>query len=250
MGDAGLQKIESINRKLAPALIFAAVSVWFFQTFIMGSDLFWHLAAGRDIWQRGSVPHTDPFSHTFGGREWLNHEWLWDIIYWRFYEIGPDAVAWFIIGLLVVIFTLVFLLAYQTTSSIYASGVTVWLTVLVSHWFLDIRPHVITLLFVSTLLVTRHKKWVVWLWPPLIILWTNLHAGFVFGICTMGLMAVVWTIEGSLEERKLTIPWRPWIAVVISLFAWLINPLGWRLLGFPWEYPKGATADQNIIEGQ
>ena len=82
MGDAGLQKIESINRRLAPALIFAAVTVWFFQTFIMGSDMFWHLAAGRDICERGAVPTTDPFSHTFGGKEWLNHEWLTDVIFW------------------------------------------------------------------------------------------------------------------------------------------------------------------------
>ena len=248
MGDAGLQKIESINRRLAPALIFAAVSAWFFQSFIMGSDLFWHLAAGRDIWQRGSVPHSDPFSHTFGGREWLNHEWLWDIIYWRFYEIGPDAVAWFNIGVLVVIFSLGYLLAYQTTGSIFASGVAVWLAAITSHWFLDIRPHLVTLLITSIVLVTRHHKWACWTWPPLMILWTNLHAGFVFGIGLVGLMMLVRTFEQSRDARKLSIPWTLWIAVGLCLFAWLVNPFGWRLIAYPLEYLKGDTIYKQLIE--
>ena len=248
MGEAGLQNIESINRKLAPALIFAAVTAWFFQTFIMGSDLFWHLAAGRNICEQGAVPQTDPFSYTFGGKPWVNHEWLWDIVYWGIYQLGPDAVAWFTIGIFIVIFTMGYLMAYRFCGSIFASGLAVWLAAATSFWFLDIRPHVVTLLMVSIVLITRERKWAVWMWPPLIVLWTNLHAGFVFGIGMIGLLVLVRTIEDSLEAKKLVIRWDEWLSVALCLFAWLINPYGWRIAEFQLDYFLHDSVYRNLIE--
>jgi len=248
MGDAGLQKIESINRKLAPALIFAAVSAWFFQTFIMGSDLFWHLAAGREICQLGSVPRTDPFSYTFGGKEWVNHEWLWDVVYWSVYQLGPDAVAWFTIGISVAIFTMGYLMAYRMSGSVFASGVAVWLAAATAYWFLDIRPHVITLLMVLIVLITRDRKWAPWMWPALIILWTNLHAGFVFGVGMIGLLVLVRTLEESWKARQIVVRWGEWVSVALCLLAWLVNPYGWRIVEFQLDYFFHDSIYRGLIE--
>jgi tetratricopeptide (TPR) repeat protein len=248
MNDAGLEKIDAINQKLAPALIFAAVSAWFFQAFIMGSDLFWHLASGRDIWQRGGVPSTDPFSYTFGGQEWANHEWLWDVIYWGIYQFGPDAVAWFTIGIIVVVFALVYRMAYRMSGSVFASGVAVWLAAATAYWFLDIRPHVVTLLMVSIVLATLDRKWAPWLWPPLIVLWTNLHAGFVFGIGMVGLLVLVRTLQDSWNARQWVIPWWEWLSVTCCLFVWLVNPYGWKIAKFQLDYFFHDSAYRNLIE--
>ena len=43
-------------------------------------DTYWHLAAGRWILEHGSVPLSDPFSHTLPGAPWVAHEWLSEII--------------------------------------------------------------------------------------------------------------------------------------------------------------------------
>lgn len=248
MEDTQSQSLDTVNRVLAPAAIFAAVTAWFFQQFIMGSDLFWHLAAGRDIWERGAVPRTDPFSHTFGGKPWTNHEWLWDVIYWKIYQIGPDAVAWFTIGIYVVIFTLVFMLAYEATKSMFAAGLTVWLATIASHWFLDVRPHPVTLLMAGILLVTRHKKWALWMWPPLIVLWTNLHAGFVFGIGMVGLLVLVRTIETSFKEEKLSIPWAAWASVALCLVIWMVNPYGPWIAEFQLDYFFKDSPYRGLVE--
>ena len=242
--------LETINRRvLAPLVIFAAVSALFFQQFIMGSDMFWHLAAGRNIWETGTVPSTDVFSHSFAGKEWLNHEWLWDVIHWGICDsLGLDAVAWFTIGLYVVIFSLLFLEAYRTTGSMFAAGVSVWIATLSAHWFLDIRPHVFSLIFTALVLATRHVRWIHWTWPIIIILWTNLHAGFVFGMGLVGLMVLVKTIEDSLEAQELQIPWEQWVAVALSLLAWLVNPFGWHLIKYPLEYLKGDTVYKGLVE--
>ncbi len=248
MGEAGLQNIESINRKLAPALILAAVSAWFFRTFIMGSDLFWHLAAGRNICEQGRVPQTDPFSYTFGGKPWVNHEWLWDIIYWSIYQLGPDAVAWFTIGIFITIFVMGYLMAYRFCGSVFASGLTVWLAAAACFWFFDIRPHVVTLLMVSIVLITRDRKWAPWMWPGLIILWTNLHAGFVFGIGMVGLLVLVRTVEQSWEAKRVVINWGEWLSVALCLLTWLVNPYGWRIAEFQLDYFFHDSIYKNLIE--
>jgi len=62
--------------------VLLAASAWF-QPAAAASDLWWHLASGRELWKRGPFAlSADPFSYTFGGREWMNHEWLWDVLYW------------------------------------------------------------------------------------------------------------------------------------------------------------------------
>src|SRR5579859_6119687 len=43
-------------------------------------DTYWHIAAGRWIWEHAAVPTTDPFSHTLPGAPWLAHEWLAELI--------------------------------------------------------------------------------------------------------------------------------------------------------------------------
>lgn len=243
------QSLETINRRvLAPAVIFGAVTAWLFQTFIMGSDLFWHLAAGRDIWERGEVPSTDPFSHTFGGEHWTNHEWLWDCIYWKLWEIDTDAVAWFTIGVYIVLFAMMFMLAYEATKSMFASGLTVWLGAIACHWFFDIRPHPVTLFMAAIVLLTRNKKWAVYLWPPLIVLWTNLHAGFIFGIGMVGLLTLVRTAEESLEKKEFTILWPQWISVAICVFIWMINPYGPWIAEFQLDYFLHDSPYRSLVE--
>ena len=243
------QSLETINRRvIGPAVIFGAVTAWLFQTFIMGSDLFWHLAAGRDIWERGEVPRTDPFSHTFGGQHWTNHEWLWDCIYWKLWEIDTDAVAWFTIGVYIVLFAMMFILAFEATKSVFASGLTVWLGAIACHWFFDIRPHPVTLFMAAIVLLTRNKKWNVYLWPPLIVLWTNLHAGFIFGIGMVGLLTLVRTAEQSLEKKEFTISWPHWISVAICVFIWMMNPYGPWIAEFQLDYFLHDSPYRSLVE--
>ena len=51
-------------------------------TEMMGSDMWWHIAAGRELFQTQTVWMADDWSFTAHGRDWLNHEWLADIIYY------------------------------------------------------------------------------------------------------------------------------------------------------------------------
>jgi tetratricopeptide (TPR) repeat protein len=243
------EQTAKINHFLAGFVAVLGALAWS-QPVVAGSDLWWHLASGREIWTILGVHSTDPFSYTFGGREWLNHEWLWDVIYWGFYRIDTQAVAWLNLGLIAATFSLAFAVSLKESGSALAAGAMLWLAAASSHWFLDIRPHLITLLFVNIFLLTRNRTWAPWLWPPLVVLWANLHGGFVFGVGMIGLFALVRTIEASIGARRLVIDPREWISVGLCVLAMMANPWGYRILAYPLDYLDSASPFRSIIEWQ
>src|SRR6185437_14288438 len=51
-------------------------------------DTYWHIAAGRWMFQHFAIPTVDPFSYTMGGMPWTAHEWLSEIILAAAFAIG------------------------------------------------------------------------------------------------------------------------------------------------------------------
>ena len=51
-------------------------------TEMAGSDLWWHIGAGRELVQTASPWMIDRWSFSAHGGDWLNHEWLADIIFY------------------------------------------------------------------------------------------------------------------------------------------------------------------------
>jgi hypothetical protein len=241
--------MAKINRYLAPLVALFGAGAWF-QPSVAGSDLWWHLAAGREIAAQRSVSTVDHFSFTFGGQPWMHHEWLWGTSYWLVYRIAPDAVAVANLALIFVIFAVWLRVTWRHCESPLAAGLALWLAAATSYWFLDIRPHEVTLLFVGIVLATRREPWARWLWAPLMAFWCNLHGGFVFGLGAIGLFALVETLESSLESRRLRIDPTLWLGVALALLAFLCNPWGWRILEYPAAYLNAGSPFRAILEWQ
>ena len=236
-----------INRLAAATLAVVGAGAWS-QPAVAGSDLWWHLASGRDIWSQGSIPRLDPYSFTAAGAAWMNHEWLWDVVYWGFYRIHPQAVAWLHLAVLLAVFLGVFEVARRASGSLPGAVLATWGAAASAHWFLDIRPHVWTLGLVQIVLLTRHRSWAPWLWPPLVVLWANLHGGFVFGVGMIGLIAVVRTLEQSFAARRLVFPRREWLGVGLALVAMLATPWGYAVLAYPIAYLDRDSPFRGIVE--
>ena len=73
--------MTKVNHAVATLAALVGAGAWF-QPAVAGSDLWWHLAAGREIVAQRSVPTLDHFSFTFAGRPWTHDEWLWSTAYW------------------------------------------------------------------------------------------------------------------------------------------------------------------------
>jgi hypothetical protein len=218
------------------------------QPHVDGSDLWWHLASGQHIWQHGEIPLADPFSHTAIGHDWTNHSWLWGWLFWAAYDGHADFAAWLNLALLVALFGLIARNAQRASGSWLAAGAATWLAAATCHWFLDVRPHITTLLFTALLLSTLDWKRAPWLWPPLLALWANLHAGFSFGLGLIGLWTLLQT-EQAIRRRQ-PVPRSAWMGVVCAALAAGLNPWGFAIYAVPFQHIYAESPFGQLIEWQ
>lgn len=231
----------------AAAVAILCASAWFHPP-IVGEDLWWHLAAGREIAAHGGPQTVDVFSFTAAGRRWLNPEWLWDAAVWQLYARDPEILAWTNLGVLFVLFAIVGETCRATSGSRLAAGLAVVAAAASSHLFFDIRPHIATLVFVAVILLLRDAPWAPWLWPPSIALWANVHGGFVFGIGMIGLLVVTRTVARSIAASRLVVHRLEWASAATCLVAWLLNPSGPSLIEFPLGLLDAASPYRDVRE--
>src|SRR4051812_24990186 len=75
------------------------------------ADLYWHIATGRKIWESGSFPQIDEFSHTFRGHPWIARDWLGDLTYFGAYSLlGWRGVVMITGGAIALAYALLFLM--------------------------------------------------------------------------------------------------------------------------------------------
>jgi len=252
---------------------------------VVDNDVFWHLATGRYIWATGHVPLTDPFSWTIPGHAWIAHEWLTEAWMYPLYVHGHDAA---LILVFAGIITGAFAVSYATTQLLGATrpiglGVVLLAALASSYsWTLggtgSVRVQMVSLLLTALTLwiLTRASlgkgRRLLWILPPLMVLWVNLHGGFVEGLAIVGAFAVGWTWElfWAWFARPERVPrgplmgvwgggrlspwrwdgWKPlawvWGLLAACVVACLLNPNGLKGLIYPFTY-FGNNALWNYI---
>src|SRR5687767_15069621 len=113
-GAAATRKEAAAPRRgaLAPALwgVAAALAVWAAGfTSMINSDLWFHLAAGREIWEGRTVPRVDTWSFTAAGEPWHNHEWFSGLFFHLWSRLfGVESLVYWQWAVLIAAFLLVF----------------------------------------------------------------------------------------------------------------------------------------------
>jgi len=239
--------VRGIADWVAGIVAVLCASAWFHPP-IVGEDTWWHLATGREIAARGWPPLVDDFSFTAAGRPWLNPEWLWDAVAWRLYAVDPELLAWGNFVLLLVLFGMVWETCRRASGSRLAASLSVVAAAASCHLFFDIRPHLVTLLFVALILLLRDAPAAPWLWPAIIVLWANMHGGFVFGIGMIGLLVASRTLAASLAARRLVVRRGEWLSLAVCGAAWMLNPWGPALIHFPLDLLDAASPYRQMRE--
>jgi hypothetical protein len=184
------------------------------------SDTWWHLRVGQDIWQSGAISLVETYSHTAEGREFPNHEWLAELIFYGAYSLGGlPALTLLCAALIVSAYALAWRMADATFETKFLI-VMIGLSASTSLW--SLRPQVFTLaLFALTC------NWLVagrlWPLPLLFAAWTNLHGGVAFGMVAVG---AAWLAALVFDRRSAR---RLFITMTACALATLASPLGWRL---------------------
>jgi hypothetical protein len=231
------------------------------RTLLGDGDTGWHLRTGEWILAHGRVPDRDIFSFTRAGQPWFAWEWLWDVLFgWLNAKAGLAAVVLGSALVLALTFALLFRLARRRSDAMVALAMTlVAAGGSAGHWLA--RPHLFTMLFTvvfySVLESVREgadRRWL-WVLPPGMVLWTNLHGGFFIGILLIGAYAAGEFAEwlrpaGSRRPGYLARGRHLLMVAGAAALGTLVNPYTYRLHMHILGYLADGFYRRNIMEFQ
>jgi hypothetical protein len=195
-------------------------------------DLGWHLAAGDLIRDQGNIPFHDPWSFTSGDRQWYNVSWLWDVIASLLFKYTNFS------GLILLVIACGAVIAGYLTSACLSSGASttaVCISVLsccllyptfatYPDIYLTASPNISTMLFGVIFYQECLRRRKLFLLPIIMVVWTNLHGGFLLGLFIIGVFG------GAALLRRDWVNFKVYSLAGVGCFiAIFINPLGWHI---------------------
>jgi hypothetical protein len=189
-------------------IIITSLLSGFFAFFpIADGDIFWHLAAGREILNSRHLLFIDPFSYTTPGIQWIDLHWLFQVLSYLTFCLsgyyGLLLLKAFIVG------SAVFLLL-SPARALKSMVITASLFVFCIYHFrylIPLRPGIFTLLYLSSFLFLLEKYsktprtgFIITL-IPLQILWNNTQGLFMIGPAVVALY-IVGTFTDMIRESK------------------------------------------------
>jgi hypothetical protein len=168
---------------------------------VHNGDVYLELSAGRFISQHGLVGH-DPFPTIAAGREWLNQQWLAELVFYNLARVvgmtGLTLLYALLLGL--PLSWLLWRCRRKGVVMLAAGAVLYFPTVLA---IVHPRAAVFTLAAFSCLVVLLLRGWPATLAiPGLFALWANLHGGFVSGLVLIGLVGAGMLVEHRRRARS------------------------------------------------
>lgn len=211
------------------------------------NSLFIHLRTGLDLVRTGRVPRTDPYSFTAAGDPWVVQSWLASLVYGVAERIGGFSTVRLLHGLLYAVAACLLALLARTGAPL-RTALTATITVGLGVVYWSPRPLAfgIVAFALTVLIVERRRPW--WLLVPVVWVWANSHGSFVLGLGWLGLVAAGQWLDGG-RRRDVRPPALPWLGgFLVGLVAAAVNPLGPRLLAFPFTVIGRREAFAHVVE--
>ena len=196
-------------------------------------DLFARLIVGERFIEHGILPFKDFLSYT-PTHPWYDHEWGSGVVFYLLVK-HLNAIGLLLFQALMMFLTAFFVIQTQKLQKhAYPASLTFMAIFLVIYLRLNpalVRCQLFSFLFFAIFLYvlegTRREKFknLIWLLPPVVIFWNNVHGGVVSGL---GLIAMYFA--GAILEKK---PWKKYLgALILSGLLLVINPYGIKYLDF------------------
>ncbi len=206
---------------------------------ITNTSIGWHLASGRWMLEHNEVLDHDVFSFTSGGAEWIDHEWLFQVLAAVLFDLGGTPLL-VIMRMLIVAALMLLLVRIGTTSGLDppVALLLAALCVFAARPRFFLRPELFTLVLLPLVLwLFADRREIRW-WPlPLIAvvaLGANLHGA----ILVAPILISVWFTGEVLDQlirRRIDRPVlvSGAVGVAAAFLAPLLNPHGWLIWTVP-----------------
>ena len=192
MGHVARFVFPSIADVLFLALFWALLAGGLSSRPLADADIGWHIRTGQQILDTKSIPHVDPFSSSMEGQEWYAWEWLYDLAVGVLDRaFGLNGVVWLCAVIIATTFACVFRTTIFRGTNLYIAMLLTLLAISASTIHFFARPHIVSWLFVWFFFLSLDRwergatrQTLYWL-PALMVLWANLHGGFVLGLAVV-----------------------------------------------------------------
>jgi hypothetical protein len=261
-----MTKLKKIIPFLVPSFadimfisVFLLLTFSVFTNLIADCDTAYHIQAGEYILETLSIPRQDMFSFHSPPPDWIAHEWLSEIVMAIIHSaFGLTGIVIFFSFLISLVYYLLFKILRSQNFNILVVTAVLLLVIASSqiHWLA--RPHIFSLLFVLIwyyLLDTyqySHRNFLSVL-IPLMLLWVNMHGGFVTGFILNGIYLIVNILyfisqkgeDKDIYKKKAT---ALSLITIACLIISCINPYSYKILLFPFKLVAEQFYANNILE--
>ncbi|MDO8413595.1 MAG: hypothetical protein Q7S51_07390 [Gallionellaceae bacterium] len=229
---------------MKPFIKYAALAAVFLAFFghyfvpIWDMDFWWHIASGRYFFETHTIPAEDPFSVYDADdgpmrASTLRFYWLAQIgMFLTYNYLGTTGIIFLKAATLTLCLALTFFRSKLIGASGLSSLAVMFIVGMGLLYFTGDRPQLLSFLFfpiVALLLeFSREKKvqWPLYLLPPIMLLWANMHGGITLGGVVLMLMALSYAIEWRwFEGQRFGGKWF-FAIIVFAVLCTLLTPSG------------------------
>ncbi len=236
---------------------------------LITADLGRHIVNGYTILhgsntERQEVLYSNYYSYTEPQRVFVNHHWGSGVLfYWVHQLAGFVGVSVFFVLLCLLTFALYYAWAIQKGGWLVATALAILLMPLMASRA-EVRPEVFTYLFSGIYLIAlNHAEFnaekrgnrKLWLLPAVMLVWVNLHIGFIFGFFILGIFGLVrlgQDLRLRIIDKSKPVFSREFIILfkigLVCLVAALVNP--WFIKGVLYPFQIFRNYGYMIVENQ
>lgn len=239
--------------------IFLHISLNVGKSLLGDGDTGYHIRTGEYILKTLSIPRHDLFSFISPPIPWTAHEWLSEVIMAVIHKsFGLTGIVVFFAFLISSAFYLLFKIIQKDNKNILITILVVLLATVTSqvHWLA--RPHIFSLIlmiawyYILDLYSYKNRNYL-YLLPIIMVVWANLHGGFMGGFMLLGIYLFgdfTGYIFHKNEDNDAYLNRLKVLALttVACIAAAVINPYGYHILLFPFKLTSSKEIMDSISE--
>lgn len=238
---------RQMNQTTEKLLILSLLVFGFIISFhrLQTGDIWWSMAEGRYIVENNQLPATNYFSYSNPDSPWKTPQWLFSTL--AFFIHQKTGITGLIFARVLIIELLIIILLtilWSVNKSIFINSLFIVWILFTINFRLLLRAHLFSILFfaLTVLIASRPAKKInCFALFFLFLIWSNIHAGVLFGLIFLGIQILEKMIYQFKENNSdflasiLAVKYESWLLIAGFLGA-LINPHLIQFIIYPYSH--------------